>query len=1369
MSVNGMIVHCLMLVSFLAYGQPRETLVYRTVADGSLEDCNWDDAETPHANAHYRIAPGGALRSMTVGVPTTDGEEGEYRFPGESLTIGNAESSYRVSVDLLTPRFVVPSLIFAGRSRVDCQLTGEIVGNIEANANAGTSLDVWKQGMLKIDGDVSGTGLLILCGKGQGSANPGGYFEFCGDNSGFAGRLNITMTSGNGGLTPSAYVDQHGRRHFTTVYLNRGSDLGGPMPEVTTNGVRIGECTELITRSTVSFDEPTRGFSLEGLVRFNVTNAEHEVVLGMPLTLAGSVWKEGEGTLVFANGRPTVATNSALVVKSGAVRCRKSRALDGVRVVLEGDDAELRFDANATDGELVRFGIVNLLEDAVPFAHQGSGDGIPIAVDWKGASRSDEKRMALFTVRSKYADIVENSLRPRQMDPFQDRIVGFERDEVVLDGVPCVTIFAKRQLCDVFIRSQFKYGLERSDFIHKWYDRPLMQDTSYQAANENGHFINIESWKRHAEIGRLCGHGFAAFISTSGRSDVIERSVLPGYESVILTEMLGEKTLGADTRNQLDTCIRVAEQALAMTNSYRIGGRIILTSYSAVTVNQLDFHAEVKRILDARYPGKFAVMPYFNPYSGKLADLSKPVVLDQIAEDVRTVLRTVDGLCLEPSSLVFDNRRSHPDAAIEYVAPVIRSVLAEPEFSNRPFGLVAHLGHENCYRWNYVYDCTGTKIFRDWLKLARAFRPDFILGAEWDEENENTHHRPTVATGFTHQRLLRYSTSVLNNLAPSVYPGDDTTRPNLVVSYRKSVLLGEPLEVEVLNIPDGTFAGATFDVTLRWLNEAGSVVKTYAAHRLEADRLEAAWFTSPAADLFGSQVLHPEVTVASGGHSWVFDRQLWPVSLHANRQQEFRWRKQPLRDIPSDLTGTLDVGPIEPDGTVVVTGAVSSAQVLRSIEVLDGPDTVFMYDPHNPHPDANAPLRVKISLQSSISVPTEGLRGEVRRKGPRDTQVVWSLESSRCTTSPQSVVVDVPADEIASTVFEVAVPPYFEGTVSAEHVAAHGAYSFAADRGLNMLFRRWLCLDEIPPPCGVTNATFSFRLRPSSPDTVLRLQTVDAKYGIGLPAVRALARSTGRRVRAAFYGRDTDNVGDVEFAKSRAVAVDYKFDSGDGGVLTSGAGFGWDGMLGGNCALVAGYGYGDGIYGSALQENGISENTPGWPMTVPRYVKEADGTSALEFHDCSFVSLPQQLVPIQAGFTLEMDVKPEGVSDKQGLLSSGGNYFTLWIENGRVYADMFMRNLYFNPSTRSSVTAEGPKIVAGEWQRIVVRYDCRTLRVDVGSAAGKPVTASGELMYPRYMALGTLGDNGFFRGRMRKLSVRPYQSEYMPGTTYFIR
>ena len=47
----------------------------------------------------------------------------------------------------------------------------------------------------------------------------------------------------------------------------------------------------------------------------------------------------------------------------------------------------------------------------------------------------------------------------------------------------------------LFTRAQVKYGLERDDYLHRWYDRPLALDVSLKKYQPKNHVLNPEGWK----------------------------------------------------------------------------------------------------------------------------------------------------------------------------------------------------------------------------------------------------------------------------------------------------------------------------------------------------------------------------------------------------------------------------------------------------------------------------------------------------------------------------------------------------------------------------------------------------------------------------------------------------------------------------------------------------------------------------------------------------------------------------------------------------------------------------------------------------------------------------------------------------------
>ena len=678
----------------------------------------------------------------------------------------------------------------------------------------------------------------------------------------------------------------------------------------------------------------------------------------------------------------------------------------------------------------------------------------------------------------------------------------------------------------VFVRTQLKYGLERNDYLHRWYDRPLMGDVTYRAADEKGHSINVESWKRMVELARICGHGFSAFTISSGREDVLRRSVLPGYE----TEVMVETVIGGGTEdgfsNQFKLALQRIEEALAATNTFRIDGKLILTSYPAIRIDKLETYRKIKDEIVRRWGDKVALMPYFSPFPLETRRVFDKKELELVKENLRKALRVVDGLCFSLESVIHHDRRTNPRFAVEVAAPIIHSVLSEPEFRDKFFGMTVSCGHENCYRWNYAKDCTGTRRLRDNYEAVLAMKPDFVNATEWDEENENTHHRPTIAQGFVQQRLLRHATRTLDGEAQAPLPGDDTSLPNLVVSYRKALLAGEPIEVEVLNIPDGTFKGKEFTVRFAWRDRSGAGVTSYPPRRLSADELKAAWFVTDATELLDHPILKPELTVWFDGRAKTLSDGFWPLSLHANRTLDFRWVKQSIREKTANVKSSLKVSAPLADGTREVTGFVESPAALRSVEVLDGPDTIYLFDPKNPNPHADGSLSVRITWQGIkdgdqrvngkirlVGAPKAVLSGAARNALVKEKEVVFV--KAKIAGAPMCAFADIPADEIDAAVFEVEAAPHFVGKVRAKDVLAKDVVSMPSDCGMNLVFRRWLTPRALTPPCGGNRAEFSFRMKPNSPDSVLRLQTVDEKFNVDFGANLSLAEPSGEKVAIA--------------------------------------------------------------------------------------------------------------------------------------------------------------------------------------------------------------------------------------------------------------
>ena len=918
----------------------------------------------------------------------------------------------------------------------------------------------------------------------------------------------------------------------------------------------------------------------------------------------------------------------------------------------------------------------------------------------------------------------------------------------------------------IFVRAQLKYGINRDDFLHHWYDRPLLQDSSLgqreDTETETKRWLNEEGWRRTVQMVRLGKQdGLAVFTCTKNREEVIPLSVSPGGETTILVELTGVLSM--------EECIMRAEQALAMPNSYRIGGKVVVTSYPMIREKKLPFYAELRRRLKERHGDKFLVMPYYGLLEEFRGTSFGTEDLKAVRARLARFLRSLDGLCYCARESYF-NRRYDPWLFDNVLTPVIHATFADPEFAGKKFiGCWATPGHENSYRWNKGLDSTGTRMLRDTLDSIGKLKPDFVIGCEWDEENENTHFRPTVANGFTHQRLLRHYADAFAGRAPEPFPGDSAEIPNLVLAYRKDLMAGEPLETEVLNIPDGTFKGRRITVRLRWLDAAGKALKEFEPRTLEADELKAAWFTVPVSELVGrSQIAVPELEVWADGWKTVHSAGLWPVGLHANRTLEQKWVKQPLRDVPQGVRSELSVSEPGADGLCTVRGKVSSPVPLRSIEVRDGTDTVYMEGGADHKPGMVA---VRIAFQGySFNGKGGMVKGRIALSGGDGAKLsivrsrghieidgdAFVFSGAMCNNWPHYLFADIPESAAANAKFTFDLAPFGKGEVAVADLMAKDVVAFPAAKGAALVFTRYLSCRRIPLPQMKREAEFSFKVKPDTARSIFRMETIDERYRVHRSPAATLAKVSGRKVKLHAYENDLDRVSEFEIDAARVPAVDYRFEPSRGGVLATGRDKGMWGICGSYAPLVTGYGQGETGYGM-LASTFMRAGTPESSAPPPAFVKDGDGW-ALEFKRGSFVSFGQQIVPTQAGFVLDMDVKPVDVVRRQGLLSSGPNAFSLFIENGTVKASFFMRNRFMSINGHAArVVVDGPAVKAGEWNSIRVVFDEKKCRIEANGVKGAETEVTGDLLYPQPTALGAgTAVKEFFEGSIRSFRVAAY-------------
>ena len=931
----------------------------------------------------------------------------------------------------------------------------------------------------------------------------------------------------------------------------------------------------------------------------------------------------------------------------------------------------------------------------------------------------------------------------------------------------------------LFCRSQLKYGNERTDYLHNWYERPLYQDSTFGKLCPGNQLINELSWRRQVAGMRLTKlDGFASYLSTARRIELLDRSTLPGAEALVLAEFCGR-----DVTNGREGRLKLAERLLGQKNVFRIDGKVVIAGMPGIDSDAAsgpaNYWRQVRAELDEKFgPGKFLLMPYGRVVIGhdlNLRSLDRAALV-RMRDGIREVLRQVDGLFYHMAG-VFWGRRYNPEFHDNVVLPVLHSVLAEPEFSDKRLAVALTQGHENCYRWSYIADSTGTRMLRDSLASVEKARPDFIMFTEWDEENENTHMRPLTSNGHVTQRVTRYWADRFAHRAPDVFPGDDTSVPNLVVSYRKSLLAGEPAEVEVLNVPDGTAPAEKWNVSFRWKTADGRVAKEWAAKTIDAREMSAAWFKCPASELVESRILFPELVVTAAGRTETFGRGMWPLNVEANRNLDFKWVKNALREIPKGVEGGLTVGPRLADGSFEVKGFVKGRARFRHVEVLENFDTAYMYDASAPE-GLPGQVTLRISCEGVNGSNVGGLlNGSISLSGPEGVRFRAAKGRPRCTIDERKVtfrkagldnwrhsyIVDLPEGAVAESAVEVAIPGVLEKRVSVGEIVAKGSVSYAAPYARMFVFERIRSPFRIPPPCNVSEASFSFGFKPSSPLSVLRLRAIDENYRIWhASAVPQFLTPTGRKVRFHVCERTSDaTVRELSLDSSRLVSLDYSFAGSRGDAMYSGPFDDMPMVLGNGVSLVTGVGRGESGYGNALHSSlGPLSKDPDFAHTTPRLSE----SGSLVFDKCAYASLPLQTLPIFAGFEMEIRVKPEWQEEKVALFDNGNLGVSLTLCKG--VSEAFVCNgndLLANGANRAEgYTVRGPALKIGEWNVVKLVLDHSQTFIEVDGVRGEAKSVSGWRFNPRVGCIGARVEVGvpksskeFFHGEIGSFKVVP--------------
>jgi hypothetical protein len=924
----------------------------------------------------------------------------------------------------------------------------------------------------------------------------------------------------------------------------------------------------------------------------------------------------------------------------------------------------------------------------------------------------------------------------------------------------------------LFSRSQLKYGLQKTDYLSRWIDQPLFVDPALDDGKSTS--ISYPSFVKMQQVALETGlDGFAFFPETSGRYlayDFAKRSNLPGFS------LLNELTPSDGPTSKDD----VVKMALACPQSLRINGKLVFTSYGADS-KPAEYWQKIMADFRAQYGDQFIFIPSVDRWNGQSmndwrdkyhANTITAQDIFEIKNYLRHWARATDGLYFaSAASFQNDDHTLDVDFYKNFVIRIMKSVLAESEFKQKYFGLSAVVGHENTTRVGVTLSSNATKSLRESMDAAVAANPDIINIPEWDEQNENTSLRPTVYNGTSSMRIMRYYAAKLNDEKLRPVLGDNQVIPNLIISYRKTLVVGSKLEIELLNVPDSS-KSTSYTARLSLENSDGKTVYTSPVESFNGVEMQDHTITIPSETLAQYPVLIPKLEIHSADSESTFSTGLHYIDLRSTWSWDYKWIKEPLRDLMLGTKVLFQVKGKNPDGTLTANVNVQTSEPLARVQLLDNDDVIYEYSKDDPwREDANHvvlsfvwqsmetrgdkhQLKGRITLQNATAH-WSAFGGYSMPKHDVSDAATISLDGQLAYSWPQRIFLSIPRAQADKAVLDIQMPGIFEGKIPVQMILDKSIYGIAGARSFNFVISRYVRQDEMQPLLKTHSAQFSVPVLPDLPNSVLHVQAIGVsghQYRSG-PIVLGTNLSEPETITTF---SDTQNVPvQSQVAKVRVPDIKYEFNPQHGSVLVTDAGRPFWGMLGGFSTLATTRGggeSGDGTPFVRFERDYPKDAT----QSAPTWIKLDDGNFALQFDGKgTYIALPQGVIPQRSAYTISMDIKPDSATGKQ-LIIANRNYYTgsisIFTEDGKLKAS------YAGPNSANPTLDSGLTLPVGQWSHLVIRYDQANITFEVDGKISRKLSAKGPGLYNTATVVGGFGED-WFKGEIKSLEIQHFLND----------
>ena len=325
------------------------TLSHRKVVclnegDGSAEGSFMLDANAGHWSDDSVISP---FNDYYVGnLKNGYFPSGTATFGGATLTLCGEYALYiRKKCDITVPdfRWVAND---EGTAQIAVDVNATLSGKIRVVdvPDKAFHVEMWNGGdsskLFNIVSELDGDGALALTLRSDAATDPRAYFRLSGINGNFTGRIHLSHKAFDGINKATYNADPD--KYCVTLIVSDSRNLGGARSGFAKDALLLADHSLLKTEGSLVFDEPTRGWSINGIGRVHVDAGETLVVTNKQITYSGEFRKEGEGLLKL--GGTARFTEDAL-----------ETPLEGMNILSIAAGSVMPTDVTAFNGLEVRF------------------------------------------------------------------------------------------------------------------------------------------------------------------------------------------------------------------------------------------------------------------------------------------------------------------------------------------------------------------------------------------------------------------------------------------------------------------------------------------------------------------------------------------------------------------------------------------------------------------------------------------------------------------------------------------------------------------------------------------------------------------------------------------------------------------------------------------------------------------------------------------------------------------------------------------------------------------------------------------------------------------------------------------------------